>query len=114
MGREWSYCRHQLYVLLAGELEETVPVMLALDWAIHSHDGETLEAGPPEKPANEQHWAFAGQTDSLHAAEIARGLLNHTAAGMRWQLWLFAAGELLFTQTNSDRQGSLRGGESSD
>jgi hypothetical protein len=99
VGRGPTYRRHQLYVVLAGGLEKTEPVMRGLDRAIHDHDGAHFDPGPVPDAALEQHWSFTGKTDALHAAEVARALLKETAAGMRWQLWLFSAGEMLLSQT---------------
>jgi len=99
MRHDREYHRHQLYVVLLGELDQIEPVMLALDQSIHIHHGSTVEASAGAVVL-EHHWAFAGKRDAIHAAEIARGLLLETTAAIRWRLWLFSDGELITSQTS--------------
>jgi hypothetical protein len=99
MRHDQEYRRHQLYVVLLGELEQIEPVMLTLDQAIHTHHGSTIEASC-KTVVLEHQWAFAGKHDAIHAAEIARAILAGTNAAIRWRLWLFSDGELISTQTS--------------
>jgi hypothetical protein len=99
MRHDREYQRHQLYVVLLGELEQIEPVMMALDQAIHTHHGATIEASSAAVVL-EHNWAFAGKHDAIHAAEIARALLTEMTVANRWRLWLFSDGELITSQTS--------------